>query len=226
MMRSSPGRRPAFVEEEWNFGTGLLEANGGRSVANPIPKDTITAKYDVKNGAKQLIAQGFSQDIETVDSPLQIVVPTGSAKTVVVQPGDHSNPKSVVVFLLIALDSYGDEGKRVKYQVNPKVPADPASKWFELEQPHLLLGHGAVKLLDENPTTFSFANGTDVDVSITIHIGRNDPSTKVKPPTAAEKAAADKAVADKAAADKAAADKAAADKAAADKAAADAKTVK
>lgn len=50
--------------------------------------------------------------------------------------------------------------------------AATGSRWFPVEFPIVLLGNGAVKMLDPNPTTFRCRNNSKVQVKFSVRVGR------------------------------------------------------
>lgn len=78
--------------------------------------------------------------------------------------------KRIIEFLLIKSDFYGNE---LTYKVN-----DPNGKiYFELDEPLLLTGKGAISLFGDVPQKLYFTNSTSgdeaKDIKIEILVGRN-----------------------------------------------------
>jgi hypothetical protein len=51
--------------------------------------------------------------------------------------------------------------------------ADAGATKFALDGPIVLIGSGAVAMLDEEPKTLRFANGTAADVTVDVLVGRD-----------------------------------------------------
>ncbi|MBX3234553.1 MAG: hypothetical protein KF814_00255 [Nitrospiraceae bacterium] len=98
-------------------------------------------------------------DIEAVDI-VKTDIKKGDSKDIEVQPA--SDPKKVK-FLMIIRDNYDD---LVTYKV------EGGSKDVTLDGPQVLLGAGAVGLLERPPTKIKFSNKGTQDVPITIYVGR------------------------------------------------------
>jgi hypothetical protein len=93
---------------------------------------------------------------------VQVTIAAGDSDVEVdVQPGGSGQ----VQFLLISSDQYA-EG--LTYKVN----ADSADA-VELDGPQVLIGKGAVGLLDPEPKKLFFSNGLAEDASVQILVGRD-----------------------------------------------------
>ena len=69
-------------------------------------------------------------------------------------------------FLSITSSAYDST---ITYKVNSAASTDV----LPLDGPHLLIGAGAVSLLDEEPTALFFSNSSGADVTIDILVGRD-----------------------------------------------------
>lgn len=85
---------------------------------------------------------------------------TDGTATVEVQPGAQDQ----VMFLLIQAGTYQDSP--LSYQV------EGSAKSVALDSQQLLIGSGAVSLLDGAPTSLTFTNAGATDASVRILIGR------------------------------------------------------
>ena len=106
----------------------------------------------------------FASSTLTLDAydKIQVGIEAGATdKKVEVQPGGAGH----VQFLLITSDPYG-EG--LTYKVNDSA----SSKVIKLDGPHLLIGKGAVGLLDPAPTSLFFSSSLGKDATVEILIGR------------------------------------------------------
>ncbi len=93
---------------------------------------------------------------------IQVGIEAGAAdKKVEVQPGGAGH----VRFLLITSDPYGEE---LTYKVNDS----GSTKVIKLDGPHLLVGKGAVELLDPAPSSLFFSSSLTKDAAVEILIGR------------------------------------------------------
>jgi hypothetical protein len=88
------------------------------------------------------------------------VGPNNGTAIVEVQPGAQSK----VMFLLIQAGTY--QGGPVSYKV------DVSNKPVKLDAQQLMIGSGAVGLLDGAPTKLNFENSGAADVPVRILIGR------------------------------------------------------
>jgi hypothetical protein len=88
-----------------------------------------------------------------------VTLEPGVTKTAEVQPGGEDR----VRFLLISADQFGED---LTFKV-----ADAAAT-IKLEAPLVLIGDGAVDLLDTPPQSISFTNDTQNSVNIDIIVGR------------------------------------------------------
>ena len=103
-------------------------------------------------------------DVDAYDN-IEVVVPkhqnnADGTATVDVQPGDQSH----VMFLLIKADTY--QNSPVSYTV------EGSNKSVKLDAQQVLIGAGAVGLLDGAPTKLTFTNTGATDATIRILIGR------------------------------------------------------
>ena len=116
----------------------------------------------VVNGPK--ISAADTVDVEAYDN-IEVTVPkhqgtTDGTASVEVQPGAQNH----VMFLLIQAGTY--QGSPLSYTV------EGSSKSVKLDAQQLLIGAGAVGLLDGSPTGLTFTNTGSADVSVRILIGR------------------------------------------------------
>jgi hypothetical protein len=96
-------------------------------------------------------------DVDAYDKIEATIPKTGVATDVDVQPGDGAT------FLLITASSY----KNISYKVDSSVNA------VTLDGPHILIGVGAVSLLNDTQNTFTFTNAdTTADNKVSILVGR------------------------------------------------------
>jgi hypothetical protein len=96
----------------------------------------------------------------TVDAydKIGVTLEPNETKKAEVQPGGADR----VRFLLISADQFGED---LTFKV-----ADGAD--IKLEAPLVLIGDGAVELLDKPPQNISFTNGTQNRVNIEVIVGR------------------------------------------------------
>ncbi len=131
-----------------------------------------TIDVQVSGGPKILTSQSIA--VEAYDSIKVTVLGTGDPpvpldadtnKEVQVQPGGSG----AVSFLAITSNRY-DTG--LTYQVNEE--ADPSTNpGIALDRPHILVGQGAVSLLDPAPTSLFFSSTIVEDAEIHILVGRD-----------------------------------------------------
>src|SRR5437764_10419324 len=103
-------------------------------------------------------------DVDAYDN-IEVTVPkhqnnADGTATVNAQPGDQSH----VMFLLVTADTY--QNSPLSYTV------EGSSKSVKLDAPQILIGAGAVSLLDGAPTKLTFTNTGPTDASIRILVGR------------------------------------------------------
>jgi hypothetical protein len=123
-------------------------------------KISWTLNVQVVGGPKLLASQTITVDAYDM---LQVSILDAAAdKEVQVQPG-----ASGVQFLLISSDQYGD---KLTYKVNDGSSSTSAIK---LDAPHVLIGSGAVGLLDKAPIKLLFSNTMGKAASVQILVGRD-----------------------------------------------------
>jgi hypothetical protein len=125
----------------------------------------INASFTIQVVGGVSLSQSQAIEVDAVDSiDVEIDKATGGTpakKTVEVQPA--SDPKKVK-FLMITTIKY--DGK-VTYKI------DTGTKDVLLDGPQVLIGSGAVGLLEKNPQKIEFSNASAVDKApITILVGR------------------------------------------------------
>lgn len=125
----------------------------------------LNANITVPNGPK--ISFNRVLTVEAYDKIDVTIPPTGtSEKEIELQPSASADQ---VQFLLIISDWYGEE---ISYKVNANTGTP-----FVLNEPHLLIGKGAVSMLGSAPTKLLFSNTTSEaaarDAKIQILIGRD-----------------------------------------------------
>jgi hypothetical protein len=121
-----------------------------------------SCNVQVVNGPK--ISGADTIEVDAYDN-IEVSVPksengTDGTATVEVQPGAQDH----VMFLLIQAGSYQDGP--LSYQV------EGSSKSVALDSQQLLIGAGAISLLDGAPTSLTFTNTGATDASVRILIGR------------------------------------------------------
>lgn len=122
--------------------------------------DKINWSFNVEvlEGPKVFDSQTI--DVEAYDK-VEVVIDAGASDLeVTVQPGGEGQVK----FLMIRSSLYGED---LTYKVNSNTTV------IELDAPQLLLGKGAVKLLDSAPASLLFTNNTAENVTIQILVGRD-----------------------------------------------------
>jgi hypothetical protein len=77
-----------------------------------------------------------------------------------IQPKDAGSTRLIII-------TAGTYGENLTYAVN-----DKGNEKVVLDAPHVLLGSGAVALLDPEPATLFLSNGTDDDVTVQIFVAR------------------------------------------------------
>ena len=118
----------------------------------------VAINVGVANGPTMVINRALAVDAY---DKFDVIVPDGStALTVELQPGGSGQ----VGFLLVSSDQYGNN---LTYKVNDAADA------YKLDGPHLLIGAGAVSLLDEAPAKLVFANSLGMNAQVRILIGRD-----------------------------------------------------
>lgn len=103
------------------------------------------------------LSENQSIDVDAVDS-LDVQIDKGAKKSVEVQPASDANK---IKFLMITTKLY--DGK-VTYKIDAKTVV--------LDGPHILVGSGAVGLLEKAPQTVEFSNGGADKASVKIVVGR------------------------------------------------------
>jgi len=119
-----------------------------------------TLSAQVIGGPKISVAK--TMDVDAYDKIHVSIDAKATDAEVEIQPGGSGQ----VQFLLISADQYND---KVSYKVNDEA----STTIILLDGPHLLIGSGAVGLLDEAPTSLFFSNDLDSNVSIDILVGRD-----------------------------------------------------
>ena len=125
----------------------------------------IQFKFDVQLAGGPGISASRSLEVEAYDlinvKVLSTTSPPDTDKEVDVQPGGAGQVK----FLAITSDRYGDGlTYKVNTAANPGIP---------LDQPQVLVGEGAVGLLDPAPTKLFFSTTLSQDASVQILVGRD-----------------------------------------------------
>lgn len=125
----------------------------------------IQFKFNVQLAEGPGISASRSLEVEAYDlinvNVLSTTSPPDTDKEIDVQPGGAGQVK----FLAITSDRYGDG---LTYKVN--AAANPR---ITLDQPHVLVGEGAVGLLDPAPTKLFFSTTLSQDASVQILVGRD-----------------------------------------------------
>lgn len=103
--------------------------------------------------------------VEAYDK-IRINIEAGTDKEVEIQPGGEGQA-SLLMIVSSKYSNPGSETEKLTYKVNDGTDS------IELDGPHLLIGKGAVSLLDAAPTSLSFTNDLGVDVSVDILVGRD-----------------------------------------------------
>lgn len=112
-----------------------------------------------------MIVESQTTEVEAYDKILLTVETGKTDKEVDVQPGG-SGQVQLLMINLINPNQYKDAP--VTYKVN-----DTAAGSIELDAPQLLIGKGAVGLLDPAPTKLFFSNNLNEDAAIQILVGRH-----------------------------------------------------
>jgi hypothetical protein len=124
-------------------------------------KIVYTLNVQVTGGPK-LLASNITLEVDAYDKILVNIEKSSADKTVDLQP---SSTAGQVQFLMITATDY----KLLSYKVN-----DDTGDSFELDAPHLLIGKGAIKMLDAAPTKLLFSNSSSTqDAAIEILVGRD-----------------------------------------------------
>jgi len=119
-------------------------------------KISWTLNVQVEGGPSVSASQSITVDAY---DKIQVTVGTQDTKTVEVQPGEADR----VRFLLISSDQFGDD---LTYKV------DAGGSDIKVDAQQLLIGDGAVGLLDAAPKTLTFTNNLAQDANIEILVGR------------------------------------------------------
>ncbi len=123
-------------------------------------KITYSISAQVSNGPK--ISESKLISVEGYDKTQVSVVDTAADFEVNIQPAGAGLAR----FLCITSSAYDST---ITYKVNSAASPDE----IPLDGPHLLVGAGAVSLLDSEPTKLFFSNGSGADVTIDILVGRD-----------------------------------------------------
>lgn len=131
-------------------------------------KINVTMNIQVVKGPT--LSETLEQEVEAYDKIDVTIATAAKDKEVELQPGSASGQ---VKFLMINLADSDDYGSKVTYTVN--VPSTDAStpKVTPLDAAQVLVGEGAVKLLDSAPKSLFFTNALTNDISVQILIGRD-----------------------------------------------------
>lgn len=119
---------------------------------------TMKATMKVEVAGAGTSSATYSLTAEAYDQ-IEVTATAGSSVEVQVQPGGSGQ----VQLLFLTADAYSSD---LKYSV------DGGATDVVLDAPQLLLGTGAVSLLDAAPKKITFANGTASDVDVRILVGR------------------------------------------------------
>jgi hypothetical protein len=125
---------------------------------------TIQVVTTIKINGSQVMSLSKSIPVEATDS-IDVDLPAAAVdREVEVQP---ANTSGRVSFLAITADHYD---ALLTYSTTSNSPPGIA-----VDQPHVLVGEGAVGLLDPtaHPTSLFFTNGLAEDVRIQILVGRD-----------------------------------------------------
>ena len=123
-------------------------------------KIVYTLNVQVAGGPK-LPAPTITLEVDAYDKILVNIEKNATDKTVELQP---SSTAGQVQFLMITASDY----KLLSYKVNS------GTDIFQLDAPHLLIGKGAVKMLDEAPAQLLFSNSSSTqDAAIEILVDRD-----------------------------------------------------
>lgn len=125
--------------------------------------ETITYSLTVQVVGGPKVSASGTLTPEAYDKIGLTVAKGDSDKEVNLQP----DGADLAELLFIKASSYETP---LTYTVNAKNAATPKHK---LDGPHVLIGAGAVSLLDAAPTKLFFTNGGDADVTVDILVGRD-----------------------------------------------------
>ncbi len=119
----------------------------------------LSATITVPNGPR--IQLNRSLPLDAYDK-LDVKISAGDVdKEVVLQPGTAGQ----VYFIAVVSDQYGDT---LTYKVNDKT----STGIYKLDGPHLLVGVGAVGMLDPAPDSLFISNAMASEAEIQILVGR------------------------------------------------------
>ncbi|MBI3785383.1 MAG: hypothetical protein HY270_18480 [Deltaproteobacteria bacterium] len=126
----------------------------------------------IKVGMTVLVSSGPNlslqreMEVDAYDS-IEATIKAGATDVKIgLQPGELKE----IQLLLVTADPYDS---KVTYTVDDgAAAAAPASSAVALDQPHLLLGGGAVGLLGKAPKALHFGNTTAKDVTVRVLVGR------------------------------------------------------
>jgi hypothetical protein len=123
--------------------------------------ETIVLTVNAEVASGPTLTENVTLAVDAYDK-LSVTVPDATTLAVELQPGAAG-----VRLLIITSSRYGDA---LKYTVNADTTKDHV-----LDQPHVLLGTGAVGLFGAMPTKLTFKNalGAGHDAEIQILIGRD-----------------------------------------------------
>lgn len=132
-------------------------------------KIVYTLNVQVVGGPK-LPVPTITLEVDAYDKILVNIEKNITNKTVELQP---STSAGQVQFLMITATDY----KNLSYKVNK------GSKTFRLDAPHILIGTGAISMLDVAPALLLFSNdSTTQDAAIEILVGRDATPTTTSNP--------------------------------------------
>lgn len=121
-------------------------------------KISLSLGVAIKNGPQLTLIRTIEVDIY---DKIDVSIADGVVKDVELLPDLPSNVK----FFLVVSDHYETSG--LSYTINT------GGTDYNLDQPHILTGEGAIKLMDATPQKLVFTNQSGKDAQIGILIGRN-----------------------------------------------------
>lgn len=123
--------------------------------------ETITYSVSVQVVSGPKISASSSVSVEAYDKT-SVTIAAGDTDTEVnIQPGGAGLASLVVI-------TASEYDATLTYKVNSDTGTE-----IELDGPHVLVGAGAVALLDPAPASLFFSNGLTEDVTVSVLVGRD-----------------------------------------------------
>jgi len=129
-----------------------------------MPQLQWNLQIKTTDGLKSGIAGNVDVDATgKIEKTLPAKTNGGSTTTIAVQPGDTDKMEALVIYA----SKYDD---KVTYKVSDETGDGVTG--VTLDGPQILIGQGAVGLLQKPPKTIEFTNALSEDVTVTILVAR------------------------------------------------------